>query len=171
MVAGETCGTGISSISGLAFYNGGSFPAAYNGALFFADYSRNCIWVMFPGTGGVPNPATRQTFLAPAAGPVDLVVGPGGDLFYPDLSGGTVRRIRYLSSNNPPTAVATASPTSGPPPLAVNFDGRGSSDPDAGDTLTYEWDLDGDGQYDDSTSPTPVAHLHGAWAAPTCACA
>ena len=155
VVAGETCGTGISSISGLAFYNGGSFPAAYNGALFFADYSRNCIWVMFPGTGGVPNPATRQTFLAPAAGPVDLVVGPGGDLFYPDLSGGTVRRIRYLSSNNPPTAVATASPTSGPPPLAVNFDGRGSSDPDAGDTLSYEWDLDGDGQYDDSTSPTP----------------
>ena len=155
VVAGETCGTGISSISGLAFYNGGSFPAAYNGALFFADYSRNCIWVMFPGTGGVPNPATRQTFLAPAAGPVDLVVGPGGDLFYPDLSGGTVRRIRYLSSNNPPTAVATASPTSGPPPLAVNFDGRGSSDPDAGDTLGYEWDLDGDGQYDDSTSSTP----------------
>ena len=102
VVAGETCGTGISSISGLAFYNGGSFPAAYNGALFFADYSRNCIWVMFPGTGGVPDPATRQTFLAPAAGPVDLVVGPGGDLFYPDLSGGTVRRIRYLSSNNPP---------------------------------------------------------------------
>ena len=34
--------------SGLAFawYASGPYPAAYEGALFFADYSRNCIWVM-----------------------------------------------------------------------------------------------------------------------------
>jgi glucose/arabinose dehydrogenase len=54
VVPGETCPTGSSSIAGLAFYDGGSYPAAYSGALFFADYSRDCIWVMFNPTGGGP---------------------------------------------------------------------------------------------------------------------
>ena len=37
---------GTSSISGLAFYDGGTFPAEYDGALFFADYARKCVWAM-----------------------------------------------------------------------------------------------------------------------------
>ena len=48
-VAGDRCPTGSSSISGIAFYDAPAFPAAYRGALFFADYSRQCIWVMYPG--------------------------------------------------------------------------------------------------------------------------
>ena len=84
---------------------------------------------------------------------MDLEIGPGGDLFYVDLSGKTIHRIKYVGANNPPTAVANATPTSGSAPLEVNFDGTSSSDAD-GDTLSYEWDLDGDGAYDDSTSPS-----------------
>src|SRR5581483_10637639 len=57
--------------------------------------------------------------------------------------------------NSPPTAVATGSPTSGNAPLTVNFDGSGSSDPDAGDTITYSWDLNGDGTFGDSTIAKP----------------
>ena len=45
-----------SPISGLAFYSGGAFPAAYTDALFFADYSRKCIWVMYRGADGLPDP-------------------------------------------------------------------------------------------------------------------
>jgi uncharacterized repeat protein (TIGR01451 family) len=102
VVAGETCPTGGSSIAGLAFYQGGTYPAAYTGALFFADYSRDCIWVMFAGGNGLPNAANRATFAAAASNPVDLQIGPGGDLFYADFDGGSIRRIRYVGAPPPP---------------------------------------------------------------------
>jgi glucose/arabinose dehydrogenase len=160
VVPGESCpptpdGTlESSSITGLAFYPGGPFPDSYDGALFFADYSRNCIWVMFAGGNGLPSPSNRATFQAPAASPVDLKIGPDGALYYADLQGGTIRRIAY-GGNQPPVALATASPTFGPAPLAVNFNGSGSSDPESG-PLTYAWDLDGDGAFDDSTAVQPT---------------
>ncbi|MGH2445283.1 MAG: PQQ-dependent sugar dehydrogenase, partial [Candidatus Limnocylindria bacterium] len=154
-VAGETCSTGAgSSLSGLAFYAGGVYPDTFDGALFFADYSRNCIWVMYAGANGLPDPATVEPFIEAAAGPVQLKIGPGGDLFYPDFNGGTIRRVTYAPPNGTPTAVAAATPTSGTAPLTVDFDGTGSTDPDD-DPLTYAWDLDGDGAFDDSSSATP----------------
>ena len=39
-------------------------------------------------------------------------------------------------------------------PLAVAFNGSGSSDPD-GSITAYAWDLDGDGAFDDSTAQSP----------------
>ena len=57
--------------------------------------------------------------------------------------------------NQPPIAIATANPVSGNAPLTVNFDGTASYDPDAGNTITFAWDLDGDGAYDDSTASQP----------------
>ena len=156
VVPGETCPTGSSSAAGIAFepVNGG-YPSEYRGALFFADYSRDCIWAMLPGSDGVPDPGQIRTFAAGAANPVQLQIGPGGDLFYPDFDGGTIRQVSFTPANQPPTAVAGATPTTGSAPLTVQFDGSGSSDPDAGDSLSYAWDLDGDGQYDDSTAVAP----------------
>jgi glucose/arabinose dehydrogenase len=155
VVAGEPCPTGSSSISGMAFYGSGGYPAAYDGALFFADYSRSCIWAMPVGAGGLPDPAKRLTFVSAAANPVDLEIGPGGDLFYADIGGGSIHRITYTAGNLAPVARITATPTSGIAPFTVTFDGRGSSDPDPGDTISYSWDLNGDGVFGDSTSPTP----------------
>lgn len=156
-VPGESCPTGSSSAAGIAFApTSGPYPAAYAGALFFADYSRDCIWAMLPGSNGVPDPSRVLTFAAAAANPVHLQFGPNGNLFYADFDTGTIREVSYASANRPPIAVATASPTSGPAPLTVAFDGSGSSDPDTGDTLTYAWDLDGDGQYDDSVAVRPT---------------
>ncbi len=157
VVPDETCPTGSSAIAGLEFefYEGGSYPAEYADALFFADYSRDCIWAMRKGADGHPAPGLIRTFAAGAANPVFLENGPGGDLFYVDLDGGTIRRIRYFSANRPPVASVTASPTTGAAPLTVAFDGSGSSDPD-GDALAYAWDLDGDGGYDDSTVARPT---------------
>jgi len=151
VVAGEICGTGSSSIAGLAFYPGGNYPAGYDGALFFADYSRKCIWAMRPGAGGLPNPADIVTF-ASGYGVTALRSGPGGDIFAVDYDNGRIIRYVYSASNNPPTALIKAEPSSGLAPLMVSFDGTGSNDAD-GDPLTYAWDLDGDGQYGDSTNP------------------
>ena len=153
------CHTGGSSITGIAFYPGGSYPAQYNGALFFGDHTRNEIWAMLPGTNGLPDPTRLQSFVGVdasggAAGhPVDLKIGPGGDLFYVDMDAGTVHRITFTAANQPPTAVIAANPTSGPTPLTVNFDGTGSSDPESG-PLSYSWDLNGDGMFGDATGPT-----------------
>jgi PKD repeat protein len=106
---------------------------------------------MLKGADGHPAPGQIRTFVAGAANPVGLEMGPGGDLYYVDFDGGTIRRIHYTASNQPPTAVVLASPTTGPAPLTVSFDGSQSSDPN-GDPLTYAWDLDGDGAYDDGAS-------------------
>ena len=155
VVAGDTCPTGSSSITGMAFYPeaSGSYPVGYRGGLFFADHSRDCIWFIPKGSNGQPNIAAIQTFIAGAANPVDLEIGPNSDLFYVDFDGGTIRRITATGANQPPTAVIQANPTSGPAPLTVQFDGGSSSDPE-GTALTYEWDLDGDGLYDDATGVT-----------------
>jgi glucose/arabinose dehydrogenase len=159
VVSYPNCRTGGSSITGLAFYQGGSYPAAYNGALFFGDHSRNEIWAMLPGPDGLPSPGSLQVFVGTDSGgggaghPVDLKIGPGGDLFYVDMENGTIHRITYTAANQSPTARISASPTSGDVPLTVSFDGTGSTDPE-GRPLSYSWDLNGDGTFGDSTAAT-----------------
>jgi glucose/arabinose dehydrogenase len=151
VVPGEACPVGNTAITGVAFYGGGAYPEAYNGALFFTDYARDCIWVMFPGANGLPDPQKLVTFRTNTPSPVDLKMGPGGDLFYVDFFGGTVHRITY--DPNHPTAVLSSSATGGSVPATIFFDASSSSDPQ-GEPLSFEWDLDGDGAFDDATGPS-----------------
>ena len=64
--------------------------------------------------------------------------------------------------NHPPVAEAGPDQTVEQTSAAgteVTLDATGSWDPD-GDNLTYEWDTDADGQYDDATGPTPQVLLN-----------
>ncbi len=151
---GDQCSNGSSSSSGLAFYPGGAYPARYDNALFSADYARKCIYALLPGSDGLPDPTKVETLVRDQRGMTDIEIGPGGDLYFNDIIGGTISRLAYSGPNRPPDAVITADRTNGPAPLTVHFNAGSSTDPD-GDPLHYEWDLDGDGQYDDSTSATP----------------
>ena len=108
VVPGETCSNANgSSVAGLSFEfapSGSTFPAEYQGALFFADYSRDCIWVMQKNGNPVPSPGSIRTFVAQAANPVNLEFGPDGNLYYVDFDGGTIRQV---------------APTSAPPPTCA----------------------------------------------------
>lgn len=64
--------------------------------------------------------------------------------------------------NTPPTAVASANPSSGRVPLQVQFTGSGSSDPDG--ALRYEWDF-GDGSTSDQPDPVHTYTAKGSFAA------
>ena len=149
------------SVSGVAFYQGTSYPAAYQGALFFCDYARKRIWAMPKGPTGAPSPAASGgviTVSDSAPDPVALQAGPLGDIFYVNHGGdqgaGDVRRL-FVSQNRIPIANAAADVTAGAAPLVVHFSAAGSSDPD-GAIVAYAWDLDGDGAFDDSTAAAPV---------------
>ncbi|MGY1620024.1 PA14 domain-containing protein [Geodermatophilus sp. SYSU D00691] len=98
LASSDTCNTAAgSSVSGVSFqfYSGGPYPSEYDGALFFADYSRNCVFVMTRGTNGLPNTLAARPFVTQAAGPVNLELSPSGELFYPGFNDGTIRRIVY----------------------------------------------------------------------------
>jgi PKD repeat protein len=88
--------------------------------------------------------ANQGSFVS--GGPVATLVFKSGNLG--GISTGTRFddiRVRGTSpvGNQPPNARIAANPTSGRAPLAVTFDGSGSTDPD-GDALTFRWSF-GDG--------------------------
>jgi glucose/arabinose dehydrogenase len=120
VVPGEACPSGHSALTGITFYGGGSYPPPYDGALFFSDYVRDCVWVMRAGGDGAPDRTTLATFVAGAPNPVTLRVGPDGDLFYLDHLGGALHRILYTGAagGGTPGPTATVDPTATTTPLA-----------------------------------------------------
>src|SRR5207249_11581259 len=65
---------------------------------------------------------------------------------------GKIRRIRFIASDRPPIAAASADVTVGPAPLTIHLSSAGPYDPD-GLTPIYLWDF-GDGTT--STDANPV---------------
>lgn len=151
--------------SGIDFYLGGNYPAQYRNALFFADYAQNWIKVANADANGNINVNTLRTF-AEGDAIVDMQRGPGGDLFYLEFqltdvwqNGQLVKprrfRLRRISAANggAPVAKIETNANQGPLGLNINFNGGNSTHPTGG-ALAYEWDLDGDGEFDDGNTAT-----------------
>ncbi|MEM7111379.1 MAG: PKD domain-containing protein [Chloroflexota bacterium] len=68
-----------------------------------------------------------------------------------------------VGPNEPPTAVISANPTSGPASLTVNFDATGSSDSD-GSIGSYDWDF-GDGNSGSGATPSHTYATEGSYTA------
>ncbi|WP_460710050.1 PQQ-dependent sugar dehydrogenase [Nocardioides dilutus] len=64
-----------------------------------------------------------------------------------------IAQTTVTATNQAPVAAITPANPSGPAPLLVDFDANGSSDPN-GHVLTFAWDLDNDGEFDDGSEAT-----------------
>ncbi len=64
-----------------------------------------------------------------------------------------------LAGNADPQAVLSADPLFGDPGLAVELDGSASTDDD-GSIVSYEWDFNGDGQYDSYGSTASAEYVY-----------
>lgn len=169
--SGDECDpTSGAAVSGLAFYeepaspSPSALPASLDGSLLYSDAARGCIWEIDRGPGGRPDTSDVRNLVWRGEGeddidfvPVNLTVGPKGALYIPNFWHGGVYRLRHFEGNRPPEARIAADPD----PYGrfdkggvfeVTLDGSESTDAedDAEELdLTYEWDLDADGSFDD----------------------
>lgn len=138
----------------VATVNVASGPAPFNP--FFSSASstdadgfiNGWLWDFGDGTtSNVPHPAIK-VYNTPGTYLVTLTVtdndgATDSDTLTITVTGG--------SSNQPPTAVIAAAPSSGPAPLTVNFNAAGSSDAD-GSIVSYAWNF-GDGRTSTRQNP------------------
>ncbi|MBH8559379.1 InlB B-repeat-containing protein [Hymenobacter negativus] len=154
---------GGSASTGGVFYPYTDFPLQYRNTYFFGDYVGG--WVKNLTVNSSNQPSAVGDFVPSGAVPVAFATSPGETgLFYVNFYPSEIRKISYVTTASPPVAVATSNKTYGPGPLAVQFTGSGSSDPNGG-ALTYLWNF-GDGTAT-STSANPSHTFSPPTSAPT----
>ncbi|MPZ95901.1 MAG: carbohydrate-binding protein [Propionibacteriales bacterium] len=139
------------------------FPEYWDGVPLFYEWTRDYVKEFRLDDDG--NLLKINPFLPSTVfdNPMDMEFGPDGSLYVLEYGDGffsenpdaQLARIDYVKGKRRPIAQASATPTSGQAPLAVQFSSDGSSDPDPGDSIRFEWDFQGDGTVD-STDANPT---------------
>jgi glucose/arabinose dehydrogenase/PKD repeat protein len=143
------------------FLRGTNFPAAYRGNYFFSEFNVATIERIFINADGA---IVGETFGSGFTGGIQVSSGPGGALYFLSITEGALFRVVYKGESNvAPTAAANASPSSGQPPLRVNFSSSGTFDPD-GDQVTFRWEF-GDGSTATDANPTYTYERAGQYTA------
>ena len=142
-VASAVTGTPFrgNAAAGSCWYTTNMFPASYKNSYFQADYGGT--WLKNFTIQYTDQVQTVTDFSSGWAAIVCVTENPlDGSLFCVDLGTSSIKRIAY-GGNQPPIAKLSSNKTYGPAPLAVNFTGSASYDPEGG-AITYSWDF-GDG--------------------------
>ncbi len=153
--------SGSGSVTGGAFPTNNVYPAQYMSTYFFGDYSQNFLRIM--NVDANDNLLSVSTFSDDAAGPVEIVTGPDGYIYYLAIYTGELRKITYTTGNTPPVAQISANPLTGQAPLTVTFSSAGSSDAN-NDPLTYAWNF-GDNQTSTQANPQHTYAANGNYTA------
>ena len=132
---------------------GQSYPGTPDEIYGFDIWNPNSVWV-YRG-------------LDPTGSGDEFLVNHSGDIFSVTFGGPTTQSDEWWGIDNVRVSILTLEPANVSPIADANgpyvgnegspitFNASGSYDPD-GTIVLYEWDLDGDGQYDDVTGVNPI---------------
>ncbi|MFB6397123.1 ThuA domain-containing protein [Polymorphospora lycopeni] len=136
------------------------WPAYFDGKALFGEWNQSKMYTFQVSADAtelvdINNLLTGMEFIRP----MDFEFGPDGALYMIEWGSGFggnndnsgVYRIDYIAGDRAPIAVASAEPTSGQAPLAVQFSSAGSRDPDGGQ-ITFAWTF-GDGGTSTAANP------------------
>jgi glucose/arabinose dehydrogenase len=107
---------GYSAAIGGDFYTGDKYPAAYQGAYFYADHNRAAL-LYLPADASSDEPA--QEFATNIVAPVQISMGPDGALYVLSFVDGTLSRIYYTGDGSEGGPVPTAADA---PPATATAD-------------------------------------------------
>ncbi len=98
---------GSGAVSGGTFPDNNAYPTEYMGSFYMADYAQN--WIKKVRVDASNNVLGADNFISDAGGPVDILTGLGGNIFYLSIYTGELRRIKHTGTTtptNPPTGPA-----------------------------------------------------------------
>ena len=164
-VATALIGTPESGVNGVPFqgncsiggpwYSGSNFPAEYSNHYFVADHDQK--WIRAVGVDFTDVVTEVKNFGGGFLGTVCITMNPlDGSMVVVELGDfasilPTIKQIKY-GGNQSPVVKINSDKLFGPSPLAVNFTGINSSDPD-GTIAAYAWNF-GDGATSAVASPS-----------------
>ncbi len=148
------------AVTGGAFAISANYPSWLRGAYVFGDFALGELrYLILDSQGQVTSASGLATDVS---GPVEIVTGPEGLLYYLSISDGTLNRLNYTGdvSSTPPTALARFE-TNAATPLTVSFDAT-ESRASTPSPLDYRWDF-GDGNSSQNVAPVHTYAQRGVY--------